>query len=111
MATPITPKELKEDFITTMPDCIIEGVNNAIINNSKGKTYFTIKQVLIELEIIIASNGEISKSEIYDKGYMDFETLFEKAGWEIKYVSPDYTESFDPYFIFKAKEQKVKKIN
>lgn len=43
------------------------------------------------------------KQEILGNGWLDFEVVYEEAGWDVVYDKPGYNESYGANFTFKAK--------
>ena len=102
MTTPINPNELISDI--KLPDKVIEAINTVLKEQwVYGRTTMNIKQELFAKEIRKEMNIDIAhRQEVYDNGYMDFEKVFEKEGWEIEYHTPDRDESYDAYYKFTA---------
>lgn len=103
-ALPITPQEAKEQLIKAYPDYVIEGINNAINNNYFGQSSFTIKQDDIIKEILNVAPDNVTRGMIFDKHWLDFEEIYTKFGWSIKYDKPAYNESYDAFFEFRPKK-------
>ena len=100
---PISPKEAKEQIEKNFPDFVIEGVNNAINKHYFGKSSFNIKQREILTEVLKVAPEGITEQQIYDNHWMDFENLYRKFGWVVKYDKPGYCENYDAFFTFKPK--------
>ena len=98
MVEPIRPCDVKHEI----PDFIIEAVNKLIQEKWDGYEA-TVKQSEILSAINLKEHKTTSK-EIFDRGWMDIEDIYRKRGWDVTYESPDYTESFPPYFTFKPKK-------
>lgn len=97
MVKPITPQEVTHEI----PDFVINAVNGLIKQKWDGHEA-VIKQD--EIMNIISSNDvddpRPTHKEVYDHKWLDFENLYEKAGWECKYFN---YETWDAYFEFKKK--------
>ena len=100
---PITPKEAAEQIEKNFPEFVIEGVNNAINKHYFGKSSFTIKQKVIADEIMAVAPVGVTRDELFSKHLMDFEDIYRKFGWDVKYDKPGYDESYDAFFEFKPK--------
>lgn len=101
MTNPITPEELASEKAKYFPDAVIECFNRAIALNFNG-TSSTVVAKNVRDEIAEALN--IDKSEVSRRRYLDVEPIYRDAGFDVKYVRPDYTESFDSYFLFTIKK-------
>lgn len=92
---PITYEELIKERGLETPDCVIEAVNFLIKKNFKPKK----KSSKVYTDEIVA-HSPFSYEEFDEKGWFDIEHLYEKAGWNVEYFSPDFCESFSSYFEF-----------
>ena len=101
---PLSPEEVLEKKGNDIPDVVITAVNNLLAKNLSGKKYATLLQKDIIKEIQRLDIG-ISKSDIYDNHWLDFESLFDKAGWKVSYDKPGYNETYEASFDFTAKEK------
>lgn len=92
--TPISP----DDISKVVPDEVIESFNLLIQRGWDG-TKSKVKQSDAVDEI--SRRLDISKLDVFDKRYLDVESIYTKAGWEVRYKKPAYNENeFPPYFIF-----------
>jgi len=103
MIKPLTPNEVDDN--PDVPEYVIEAVNNLLRQQfRKGSCTFKQKEVVNEI-IKLAPEG-VTKDELFDKGYMDFEIVFENAGWKVSYDKPAYNETYEPTFTFERKDIK-----
>lgn len=80
---PISPQEALDLKITTIPDWMIETVNEMLTTRMTKRPYIVLMQKDICAAAIkkAAEVGVItSNSEIYAQHWMDFEPFYEKAG-------------------------------
>lgn len=97
---PLTPKELAGSAGTDIPELIIEAVNNLLKKKyRRGQDSVILKQADIMAEII-RLNPELKPATVYENGWMDFEPVFERAGWVVKYDKPAYCETYAATFEF-----------
>jgi hypothetical protein len=104
----ITPQQAKAIAITQIPDFVIGVVNDLIIKkispNSKNPSCY-IKQDEIVNEIMKAVDGTmISRQQVFDNHWLDFEPIFEASGWKVDFDKPGYNEDYDAVFKFSTKE-------
>ena len=93
---PLSKEEVKRAI--KMPDIIIKTVNELLIKN-----YSNGKSIIMQSEIVDIVSGDpdgISRTDIYDNNYLDFEDVYRAIGWKVTYDKPGYCESYDPRFIF-----------
>lgn len=99
---PIKPKDIIDNLDDIIHPAIIKAVNFLLKEQFRGGST-AIKQKDIEAKAMEFCSDLTSK-EIYDKKHMNFEKVFEKAGWIVKYAKPDWDENYDAYFKFEAKK-------
>ena len=101
MTAPITPDQAHERRQQTLPAAIIEVFNELIARNYNGRTA-TVSQD--EAANLIAERLSISRQQVFDLHYLDVESFYREAGWDVKYDSPGYADAtFPPYFQFRRK--------
>ncbi len=93
----ITPKEVKEKRLESIPDQVIEAFNELIVKNWTGYSSIVSQKDAIAL---ICSKMDVSRDVVYNQHWLDVEPLFEKAGWKVKYDKPAYNESYEATFEF-----------
>lgn len=90
---PIGPKDVKK----SIPDFVIEAVNELINEKYVENCSFDIRQGLIKDRI------KSKTSEDFDWAWMDFEPLYRAEGWRVEYDKPGYNESYEAYYRFSPK--------
>jgi hypothetical protein len=104
---PITPQEALELKITTIPDEVIEVVNQMLAERmTKNPRIFLLqKDIVANVILRMSTTGKVVTSRmIYDNHWMDFEPFYEKAGWKVVYDKPGYCESYEANFTFTKKD-------
>jgi hypothetical protein len=107
---PFNPKEAAANKISSIPPVVLKAVNQLLAEkyNQHGVTLKqadVIKRIL-ELDIEGKLDGtcmELSAAILFDKGWFDFEDLYEKQGWKVTYDKPGYNESYDANWSFEKK--------
>jgi hypothetical protein len=98
---PITPSQARKSKICKIPSVVIKAVNNLIATNLKGDTATVLlKDIVKEVRRL---NPEMTSTLLYENGWLDFESIFEKNGWKVYYDRPGYCESYEASFEFTAK--------
>jgi hypothetical protein len=97
---PFTPADAQADKINNIPDAIIE-----IVNSILSKKYSN-RIVILQSDIIneALATHRISREDIFENGWMDFEPLYRNAGWNVEYAKPEFNKQFEPYFVFTIKK-------
>jgi hypothetical protein len=101
MTKPISPKEALKAHVTGIPDAVFDVVNTLLaarINDNDSTINITQEEVVAEL----TRKGH-SLTEIFEKGWLDFETIYQKQGWTVKYDKPGYNETYDAFWVFSYK--------
>lgn len=101
---PISPKDALSVKSASIPEFVIEAVNELI--SEKGKKYSSkFEATILQKDIItrIQLKEEITSKTIYDNNWLDIEDIFREAGWKVTYDKPAYNESYDAYFKFEGK--------
>lgn len=97
IVTPIRPDEIIDDLINIIPSVVIESVNNLLKGKYRGESV-SIKQDDILNEIV--ANSKLTRNEIFEKKYLDFEKLYSDNGWKVEYDKPAYCENYPATFKF-----------
>lgn len=50
-----------------------------------------------------------NRQEIFDRHWLDFETVYRSAGWDVHFSKPAYNESGDAVFTFKPRRRVTRK--
>jgi hypothetical protein len=100
MTKPISPDEIT---LPVIPDHVFEAFNKLIKANFKKGNVSIVKRKDVVEEIFCESGT--TDEELVSNGWLDIEPNYREAGWEVKYESPDWGQSFDSYFVFKKKKK------
>ena len=98
---PITPEEAKRLKTSQIPSEVFEVVNQLIVENYKDQGYAIIKQKEIVSRL---EKCGIDSTDIYARGWLDFEDAYRASGWKVDYDKPAYNESYDATFRFDKKK-------
>ena len=99
---PFSPKEVYEKARENkkIPAEIIDAVNTLLIKNYKMNYPGLIVIKQNELLDLVLMNENYTREQIFAEGYLDFEAVFERAGWRVDYDKPGYNESYEAYWKF-----------
>lgn len=101
MSKPITPGEITPAKAASLPDNVIDVFNELIAAAWNGH-HAIVKQKDAAREI--ASRMEVPVDHVYQRGWLDVEDIYRKAGWKVEYDKPAYCETYDATFTFKKKK-------
>ncbi len=97
---PIKPNEVAKEKVSSIPDEVLEAFNELITENySNGRA--TVMQDAV-VDRIRAKMGDKAK-DMFKKGWLDVEGVYEKAGWDVTYDKPGYNENYEANFRFARK--------
>lgn len=96
---PITPEEAHSKKIESIPPVVIKIFNDFIVENYSQITKTSrVEQKDVVSKIVEELN--LTRGEVYSRGYCDVEEIFRRAGWKVFYDKPGYNESYDAFFVF-----------
>lgn len=99
---PLSPKEVVEKKINSIPDAVFEVFNELIAKDFNG-AYAIVKQKEVVKRLV---EKGLKEKEIYENHWLDVEDVYRKAGWKVEYDKPGYNESYDAYFEFCPRSKK-----
>lgn len=87
---------------TLLPNFVIEAFNQAIAEKYNRGTSTVLQNRVIE--IMGSLSPGLLRSEIFEKNYLDIESIYMKNGWIVEYDKPGLDENYEPRFVFKARK-------
>lgn len=94
---PLSPDDIAK-AAAPIPDFVIAAVNRCLTRQCRGG-----RAVLQQAEVIreiLEANPEVTRSDLFDKRWLDFEPAFRAAGWDVEYDRPSYCETYEPAWRF-----------
>jgi hypothetical protein len=95
--SPVRPDEVAKEKEKTFPDAVLESFNQLIIQKFSGGRA-TISQD--DIVALMVEKG-LDRTEIFKRGWLDVERVYQAAGWEVEYDKPGFNESYPATFTFK----------
>lgn len=97
MTKPITPRDLVSGRGKNIPDEVIQAFNEVIAEGG-GVVYqdVVVKRILSKLP-------DVPRHEVFEKGWLDVDGIYRKAGWKVTYDKPGFNETYDANWTFEAK--------
>lgn len=102
-AKAFTPVEALKARAASIPDHVIFVVNSILASRYlRGQTVQVLQNEIIEgiAHELGEANDIALRSKVFDNHWLDFEPVYEAAGWSVKYEKPGYNENGTPYFVF-----------
>lgn len=93
-AKPLTPKEAIELKRQNTPRAVFDAFNQLLSQGKSGnsKIVFSDKQVVALME-----QKGLSPQEIYNRGWLNIEDLYEEAGWNVTRSGSDSDDAITHY--------------
>ena len=104
---PLSPDEVLGKKQVSIPDEMLEAVNELIVKKWHGNEATFRQDDLVALYLAKIGENDIQKSrdKLYENHWLDFEDIYRKAGWSVDYDKPAYNESYPATFTFKKKKK------
>lgn len=100
MSGPINPSEVG----VTIPEAVYEAFNEMIKREWNGDSATFALKAVADLAVEKLRNVEglegVTRQYLYDKGWMDVEPAYRKAGWTVEFDKPAYYETYEANFTF-----------
>lgn len=98
---PVRPEEVAVLKQEVLPSDVIKAFNELIAEKyAGGCCVIKMKDAIARIHHYL----DVSRDEIFAKGYLDIEELYGKYGWKVTFDKPAYNENYDAYYTFeKAK--------
>lgn len=101
MVKAITPQEVLASPEKAIPYFVIEAINNLIQASFRNGSATIMQDDAVQaiLENVPGFMG-MTRQEIFEAGYLDFEEVYRKQGWIVIHDRPGFNESYKPYYRF-----------
>ncbi|MDB5193988.1 MAG: hypothetical protein JWN50_2 [Parcubacteria group bacterium] len=100
IVTAVKPAEVVNLKKSTIPAEVLEAFNSLIAENLQNGEARVVQNEVVK---ILVEKG-LNREEIFKKGWLNVEEIYMNAGWRVGYDKPGYNESYEAFFIFKAKQ-------
>lgn len=99
---PFTPKEAQDKKDVSFPDEVIETFNEFLAERyANGYARIEQGEVLNLIVSKFATHGKVfSRQQILDRGWLDIESAYRKAGWTVRYDRPGFNETYEAFWEF-----------
>lgn len=101
---PFSPGDATASVSSLLPDEVISAVNRLLSQKFDGRNSVEFYQheviKAIKHEFMLSREQKVTRAEIFENQWLDFEPVFRKSGWRVYYDKPGYNESYEPTFTF-----------
>ena len=99
---PITPDEVVDAKIESIPSEVYQVFNKLIVAAWNGDTATVIENVAIYalFSQFAAAGKDVTRAELLASGWLRVEDAYRKVGWRVVYDTPAHNETFEPRFTF-----------
>lgn len=102
MTGPIKPEDVVSRKKEILPTEVFKVFNDLIAEHWNGHSAnFTQNEVIERIKTAM----NIPRQTVFDKHYLDVESIYRKEGWAVEYDKPGYSETYSANFTF-AKKRK-----
>lgn len=104
---PITPAEAKQKMLASIKPEVIQAVNELLAEKfCEDSSIIIYQRDIVDRATKIMYGEQVgdAMTGAFDFKWLNFEDRFRSAGWEVRYVKPDWTEKEKPHFVFTAKK-------
>src|SRR5882724_6494617 len=105
---PLSPDDVIIQKQSIIPDVVIDCFNELIAQHYGGGSS-TFKQTEVAdliCQRMRQGNHDFSDRIIYDKHWLDVESIYREKGWIVEYDKPGFNESYDATFTIKRRRVK-----
>lgn len=99
---PIRPDEVGEAKTQSIPDEVFQAFNTLIAQNYRNGRAVVSQDDVMTL-LISLLKGEVDRQEVFNRGWLDIEDSYRRAGWKVIYDKPGYNEDYAATFKFSKK--------
>lgn len=96
---PVSPEKLGH-VKSPIPEFLFEVVNSML---SRRLTIY--QKDVVEAILALRPKVAVDAKEIFERHWLDFESAYEREGWDVWYDKPGYNESYDPSWHFSPKDK------
>jgi hypothetical protein len=102
---PITPAEVPDVKAAAFPDEVLEAFNECIAERFSGYQAVVSQDEVVDRIVSKLNRAEIgaTRGEVFRRGWLDVEEVYEKAGWIVSYDKPGFNEDYPASFTFRKK--------
>ena len=97
MIEPISPKEAVET--KEFPNEVMLAFNELITENLRNKTARITQDEVMD-RILTRAPRDQNRNYYFDRGLLDVEPMYRKAGWKVEFDKPGYCEDYKATFTF-----------
>ena len=97
MPGPISPENVENLKLESIPDAVYDVFNELILENWDGTSSTVMQETVV---LCIADRLGILREEVFSRKLLNIEGAYRKKGWSVTYDKPDYNESYKAYYEF-----------
>lgn len=101
---PITPKEAqKQHLAKVIPEEVYEAVNELLSERYSNSEMIIYQDEVVSkaIEKMQADGTSVPVEDFFTYHWLDFEPVYEEAGWIVSFEKPAYNESFKAHWTFR----------
>lgn len=95
---PISPEEARQQQAKKIPPVVFDAFNALLVARASSDI-ITIKQNELIAKVLV-KDPSIARVDLFTKHWLDIEEAYRKAGWNVVYDKPAYSESYEANWQF-----------
>ncbi len=99
-ARPVSPGEVEARKVACLPDGVIEAFNELIVERFSEGTAVVGQDAAVSR--IVEKLG-VERQAVFERGWLEIEGVYRKAGWHVLYDKPGYNETYPATYTFSRK--------
>lgn len=105
MTKPITPREALKSTATQIPDVVFDVFNEFLSDRVRVGRSVRIGQDEVVAALKVKGWNQDEIDEAFERGHLDVESHYEKAGWSVEYDKRGYNEDGEDSWTFKPRRR------
>ena len=97
---PLAPAEVGQKKKEVFPKAVFDSFNELIAREFADGTARVGQWEVVKLMV----KRGLKRQRIFDEGWLNIETVYEDAGWDVYYDKPGYNEDYEPSYTFTKKD-------
>ena len=97
---PISPDQVQSAKDKNIPEEVIDAFNQLIVEQWDGREAIIAQEDAISRILALMGKKEDYRQTLFTNRWMDVESMFRKAGWDVEYKKPAHNENFAATYTF-----------
>lgn len=97
---PLSPEDVRKAKAQIFPPAVIRAVNHVLAMQYQND--FGVIRVLQNtvIELAMLEMPDTEREDFFEKGWLNFESLYQDQGWKVEYDKPGSTDLYAAHWLF-----------